>query len=109
MQGVSKISVQCYSKCYCVTGVTKMFTLKGVQTIQRERCSVRLYSSCVFKCKRFHKTRCLVIFEIPLHNFFKYLVFSSFQLFSFSIRLQMEPLLLCVRNLSGVILYIIFI
>jgi hypothetical protein len=33
MQGVSKRASQWYSKCYCVANVTKMFTLKRVQTL----------------------------------------------------------------------------
>jgi hypothetical protein len=39
--GVSKRFLQLYSNCNFVTGVTKTFTLKGVQTINRSRCSVQ--------------------------------------------------------------------
>jgi hypothetical protein len=33
--GNAKRVLQWYSKCYCVASVTKMFILKGVQTIHR--------------------------------------------------------------------------
>jgi hypothetical protein len=36
-----KRDLQSYSKCYCVVSVTKTFTLKGLQTIQRSTpCSI---------------------------------------------------------------------
>jgi hypothetical protein len=35
MQGASERALQRYSKYYCVASVTKMFKLKGVQTIHR--------------------------------------------------------------------------
>jgi hypothetical protein len=38
MQGVSKRALQWYSKCYSLASVTKVFTLKGVQTIHHLRC-----------------------------------------------------------------------
>jgi hypothetical protein len=38
IQGVSKRTLQWYSKCYSVASVTKTFTLKGVQTIHLSRC-----------------------------------------------------------------------
>jgi hypothetical protein len=38
MQGVSKRALEWYSKCCCVVGVTKTFTLKGVQTLHRSKC-----------------------------------------------------------------------
>jgi hypothetical protein len=31
MQGVSKIDLQWFPKCYCEASVTKIFTLEGVQ------------------------------------------------------------------------------
>jgi hypothetical protein len=33
--GCLKMALQWYSKCYCVASVTKMFRLKGVQTVYR--------------------------------------------------------------------------
>jgi hypothetical protein len=37
IQGVSKRALELYSKCYCVASVTKMFALKGLQTVHRSR------------------------------------------------------------------------
>jgi hypothetical protein len=45
-----------FGLCYCVSNVTKMFTLKGVQTIHRLH---------AFMCKRFRNTRHTVTFGIP--------------------------------------------
>jgi hypothetical protein len=44
MQGVPKIALKLYSKCYCVASVTKTFTPEGVQTI--ERWIVASYTNC---------------------------------------------------------------
>jgi hypothetical protein len=35
IQGVSKRALKWEFKCYCVVSVTKIFTLKGAQTIYR--------------------------------------------------------------------------
>jgi hypothetical protein len=56
LQGVSKISLQWYSKGYSVASVTKTFTLKGVQTIHR------LHS---FK---YYEERFNFIFKLQLHK-----------------------------------------
>jgi hypothetical protein len=52
MKDVSKRSLQQLSKCYSVAGVTKMFKLKGIQTIHlvRYRTKDSLYA---IKCKSF--------------------------------------------------------
>jgi hypothetical protein len=72
MQGVSKIALQCYSKCYCVARITKTFILKAVQTIRRSASHWRMDNLYVFKCKRFRNTtqwyleyHCKVLFETP--------------------------------------------
>jgi hypothetical protein len=64
-QGVSKITLQWYSKCYWVANVTKTFTLKGVRTIHRST-SWKINSLYVFKYKRFSNTCHKVTFGIPL-------------------------------------------
>jgi hypothetical protein len=65
IQDVSKRALQRCSKCYCVTSVTKTFTLKGVQIIHRLKCSA-MDSLYAFKCKRFCNTRLTVTFGISL-------------------------------------------
>jgi hypothetical protein len=50
LQTVSKRALQWYSQFYCVSSVTKTFTLKGVQTIHRSKCWT-LDSFYTFKCK----------------------------------------------------------
>jgi hypothetical protein len=55
IQGVSKRDLQCYSKCYSVASVTKTFTLKGVQTIHRSRCTQVLE----YQCKALFETPCI--------------------------------------------------
>jgi hypothetical protein len=47
-------------KCYCVASVTKTFTLKGVQGVER-------WKVCTsFEYKRFRNAHHTVTFEIPL-------------------------------------------
>jgi hypothetical protein len=50
IQVFQKRALQWYSKCYCVTSVTKPFKLNGIQTIHRSF----MYS---FKFKTFRNTR----------------------------------------------------
>jgi hypothetical protein len=66
--GYFKKASQWYSECYCVTNVTKMFTLKSVQTIHRSRCQ-KMDALYAFKYKHFRNTRHTVTFGIPLRSF----------------------------------------
>jgi hypothetical protein len=69
-QGVSKRALQWYFKYYCVASVTKMFTLKGVQTIHFST-SWGTDSLYAFMCKRFCNTRhTAVTLGIPLQSSF---------------------------------------
>jgi hypothetical protein len=42
IQGVSKTTLQWYTKYCCVANITYIFTLKGLHTIHRSRCSSSL-------------------------------------------------------------------
>jgi hypothetical protein len=53
-QRVSNRALQWHSKCYCVTSVTKTFTLKGVQTIHRLYVILLFYYIYIYKIKNIY-------------------------------------------------------